>query len=92
MTQPSMRFALQLELRQARLVAEALGHQPYVRVHALVARLQAWAGTGEASFVLARDELVLIIDALGDLPYRRVHALIGSLRHQLAAVAALHVA
>jgi len=81
------RFALQLELRQARLVAEALGLRPYVQVHGLIARLEVWAAqAGNAPFVLDQDELVLAVAALAELPYRRVHGLIGSLQGQLAAL------
>lgn len=81
------RFALQLGLRQARLVAEALGGRPYGQVHVLVKRLQACAGqAGAAAFVLDQDELVLVLAALSELPYRRVHGLIDGLQRQLAAM------
>ena len=84
------RFAIGLDARQAALVAEALGGRPYVEVHALVARLQAWAAQGDgAPFVLAYAELVLVLRALGDLPYRRVHVLVGALQSQLESALAL---
>jgi len=78
------RFAIGLDARQAQLVAEALAERPYVEVHALIARLRAWAAEGDgAPFVLGHAELVLVLRALGDLPYRRVHVLVGALQAQL---------
>jgi len=84
------RFAIGLDARQAALVAEALAERPYVEVHALIARLQAWAaGADGAPFVLAHAELVLVLRALGDMPYRRVHVLVGALQAQLEGALAL---
>lgn len=96
---PAPDFALQLAPRQARLVAEALGQRPYAQVQALMARLEAWAGSwsmaggdggagGAAAFVLDARELALVIAALSDLPYRRVHVLVRALEAQLAALQA----
>jgi len=89
--QASPQFALGLDLRQARLVAEALGHRPYAEVHALIAHLEDWtAQPGGAPFVLDLDALALIVRALAELPYRRVHSLIKSLEQQLAALQLRH--
>ena len=83
-------FAIGLDLRQARLVAEALAERPYCEVHVLMGRLEAWAARADgAPFALDHAELLAILRALGDLPYRRVHALVGSLRHQLDGVRAV---
>lgn len=88
------RFAIGLDLRQGRLVREALEGRPYRDVEALVGRLDAWAGqafgpagTG-APFVLGYPELVLVVDALADMPYRRVHALVKGLEQQIAGLRA----
>jgi len=84
------RFGIGLDLRQARLVAEALAERPYAEVHALVGRLRDWVGeAGGAPFPVDHAELVLILNALGAMPYRRVHALAGSLQRQLDAARAL---
>jgi hypothetical protein len=83
------RFGIGLDLRQARLVAEALGQRPYAQVRGLMARLHGWAERGAAApFALDHAELLLVLEALGGMPYRRVHALAGSLERQLAALQA----
>jgi hypothetical protein len=88
------RFAIGLDLRQGRLVREALEERPYREVEALVGRIDAWAGQAfgpggsGAPFVLDLAELVLLVDALADLPYRRVHALVKGLEQQIAGLRA----
>jgi hypothetical protein len=88
------RFGIGLDLRQGRLVREALEQRPYREVEALVGRLDSWAvlafgpGGSGAPFVLGHADLVLIVDALADLPYRRVHALVKGLEQQIAALQA----
>jgi hypothetical protein len=83
------RFGIGIDLRQARLVAEALAERPYAEVHGLIGRLQAWVVRADgAPFAVAHAELVLILEALGAMPYRRVHALAGSLQRQLDAARA----
>jgi hypothetical protein len=88
-------FAIGLDLRQGRLVREALEQRPFHEVAALIRRLDAWAeqAFGAAAdgqpFTLGHADLVLIVRALGDLPYRRVHVLVGSLEAQIAALAGL---
>jgi hypothetical protein len=93
-TAAQARFAIGLDLRQGRLVREALEERPYREVEALVARLDAWAGQAfgpggsGAPFVLDHGELVVVVDALADLPYRRVHALVQGLEQQIAGLRA----
>jgi hypothetical protein len=88
------RFAIGLDLRQGRLVREALEGRPYREVAALVDRLDDWAGQAfgpagsGAPLLLGYDELVLVVDALADLPYRRVHALVKGLEQQIAGLRA----
>jgi hypothetical protein len=89
-----VRFGIGLDLRQGRLVREALEQRPYREVEALIGGLDAWAGQAfgpagnGAPFVLGYADLVLIVDALADLPYRRVHALVKGLEQQIAALGA----
>ena len=88
------RFAIGLDLRQGRLVREALEQRPYREVEALVDHLYAWAGRAfgpdgsGAPLVLGYAELELVVDALADLPYRRVHALVKGLEQQIAGLRA----
>ena len=93
-------LGLALNAGQSSLLLEALGERPFRSVHALIGRLDAWAGAAfpadagplhppAMAFALTLPELALALDALGDLPHRRVYRLVASLQGQLDQLARL---